>query len=597
MAYEPNNEASAVAEYQKWCTKLVEHDWPFCFGVPKEQQQPKVLEQGEQFKVVEEQKLDEHQKSIKEQQKSMEDQEDTNSTGHYHTPISHPEDFELDQHQKLDTITEEDRKMDYMDTMSEDTEKLASSDTFMDAMNDFPEEEEDLVEQDVNTMTIQLNTHVVIDQLNSPSSSSSTTTTTPPPPPSSLSQQQQQASTSSSSPAPTTPKTSSKKKESIPSEPFIPLDQLDLSNIPQSWHDIVYVAPSLIPGGGNGLFAKRNLPYNTPIGFYFGVPMTEDEFDSTKDRVGRASEYSIMYRRTVLDATDASGQPITDPTSTRYCPFHFMNETNSQKTASVAFVEGAIVNQIICWTKKDIPQDEELLVWYGKDVHRYWTEEEEEANKLQEQQEKLSYRKVKNKKQSSERALLLEQKKQQKELEKVQRVQREELKKIQRAQEKKQKKKQAEEEQLAKAFKEREEQRLELEAVEAERRANEVGQMFGEQIMTLDQLHVTKEEEANVSRRMLTQQEQNELNSKFVFKEYHPRTNKKRRTSSSLSVKTVKAETVVAVNSSSKKEKEEMVVPGTSVMDLSHLMDMDQEQPTADHVLSINEILTASTDQ
>lgn len=170
-------------------------------------------------------------------------------------------------------------------------------------------------------------------------------------------------------------------------EPLITLDQLDLTNIPQSWHDIVQVKPSLIPFGGNGLFAKRKLPYNTPIGFYFGVPMTEDEFDSLKDRVGRSSEYSIMYRRTVLDATDDQGQPVTDASSPRYCPFHFMNETSSQRTASIAFVEGAVVNQIICWTKKEIEKDEELLVWYGKDVHRYWTKEEEEAQKQQQQQQ------------------------------------------------------------------------------------------------------------------------------------------------------------------------------------------------------------------
>lgn len=171
-------------------------------------------------------------------------------------------------------------------------------------------------------------------------------------------------------------------------EPLLTLDQLDLTNIPESWHDIVEVKPSLIPFGGNGLFAKRKLPYNTPIGFYFGVPMTEDEFDSLKDRVGRSSEYSIMYRRTVLDATDDSGQPITDPNNPRYCPFHFMNETSSQKTASIAFVEGAIVNQIICWTKKEIEKGEELLVWYGKDVHRHWTQEEEEEEQEKKQKEK-----------------------------------------------------------------------------------------------------------------------------------------------------------------------------------------------------------------
>jgi hypothetical protein len=161
-------------------------------------------------------------------------------------------------------------------------------------------------------------------------------------------------------------------------EPLYALDQLDLSNIPRSWRDIVTIAPSKIPNAGNGLFATRTLPYNTPIGFYFGVPMTEDEFDSLKDRVGRSSEYSIMYRHTVLDATDDQGEPITDPTSPRFCPFHFMNETSEQAEASVAFVEGYVVNQVICWTRKEIQPGQELLAWYGADVNRYWQQKRRE---------------------------------------------------------------------------------------------------------------------------------------------------------------------------------------------------------------------------
>jgi hypothetical protein len=157
------------------------------------------------------------------------------------------------------------------------------------------------------------------------------------------------------------------------------LDQLDLTHVPTCMDDIVYVASSAIANAGSGLFAKRHIPYNMPIGFYFGVPMTEDEYDSTKDRVGRASEYSIMYRKTVLDATDATGHPITDPASEFYCPFHFMNEAN-EKNANVLFVEGSVVNQVICWTKKDIQPDEELFVWYGKDVNRYWDQSMKDAS-------------------------------------------------------------------------------------------------------------------------------------------------------------------------------------------------------------------------
>jgi SET domain-containing protein len=30
------------------------------------------------------------------------------------------------------------------------------------------------------------------------------------------------------------------------------------------------------------------------------------------------------------------------------------------------------VNQVICWTKRDIKKGEELFVWYGRDVDRHW---------------------------------------------------------------------------------------------------------------------------------------------------------------------------------------------------------------------------------
>ncbi|KAJ2481561.1 hypothetical protein IWW56_001680 [Coemansia sp. RSA 2131] len=154
-----------------------------------------------------------------------------------------------------------------------------------------------------------------------------------------------------------------------------PLPNID---IPKSWHDVVEVRESTIPNAGNGLFAKRDLPAGIPLGFYFGVPMTEDEFDSLKESVGLASHYSIMYRKTVLDATDDAGMPYTDPDGPLYCPFHFMNEARVDNAGSAArcnitFLEGVKVNQIICLTARAIEQGEELFVSYGDEVDRsHW---------------------------------------------------------------------------------------------------------------------------------------------------------------------------------------------------------------------------------
>lgn len=266
LAYEPGNFQGAVEEYRKWERKLVDHDWPFCFGVLKKKPE-------------------------------NEDQD-----GMKAPPVN----------------------------------GLSQSICIKD----------DAMDTDPST---------------TPSSSSSS--------------HHDPVPTAAAATAPGSSLTAtSQDGQDKPAEPVVPevkLEDLDLSNVPKTWRDILRVGDSTIPNAGKGLFATRKLPHNTPIGFYFGVPMTEDEYDSLKDRVGRASEYSIMYRRTVLDATDSQGQPFTDPDGEMYCPFHFMNES-TEKQSNILFIEGAVVNQVICWTKRDIEPGEELFVWYGSDVERHW---------------------------------------------------------------------------------------------------------------------------------------------------------------------------------------------------------------------------------
>jgi hypothetical protein len=150
---------------------------------------------------------------------------------------------------------------------------------------------------------------------------------------------------------------------------MIRVEDLDISNVPRSINDIVEVRQSTIPNAGMGLYAKRDLPPHIPLGFYFGVPMTEDEFDSLKDHLGMASHYSIMYRKTVLDATDDRGMPYNDPNGPIWCPFHFMNE-KPEPMRNVEFLNGAVVNQVIVFTTREIKEGEELFVFYGKEVDR-----------------------------------------------------------------------------------------------------------------------------------------------------------------------------------------------------------------------------------
>ncbi len=72
----------------------------------------------------------------------------------------------------------------------------------------------------------------------------------------------------------------------------------------------------------------------------------------------------------VLDATDEQGQPFTHHPRL-FCPFHFMNEDKARR--NVAFVEGHVVNQVLCMTTRTIRAGQELFVDYGKDVDRdHW---------------------------------------------------------------------------------------------------------------------------------------------------------------------------------------------------------------------------------
>lgn len=135
---------------------------------------------------------------------------------------------------------------------------------------------------------------------------------------------------------------------------------------PKSWQEIISLRKS--HQHQYGLFANRNLPKNMPLGFYFGVPMTEDEFDSMKDGIGQANKYSYMYKRkTVIDPTDKYGNLYTFQ-GNPLCPFHYIKGTPIFEKANVSFHEGNELNQIICWTKKEIPAGDELFIYSPDEI-------------------------------------------------------------------------------------------------------------------------------------------------------------------------------------------------------------------------------------
>lgn len=145
------------------------------------------------------------------------------------------------------------------------------------------------------------------------------------------------------------------------------------NNVPQKWQDIIALKKSTASSNDHyyfynnnnyyGLVATRFLPKDTPLGYYFGVPMTQDEFDSMKDGIGQASDYCYMYQQTVIDPTDKNGR-IYYYEGAPLCPFHYIKETTLLEKVNVAFYEGELENQIVCCTKQDILPGQELFSYY-----------------------------------------------------------------------------------------------------------------------------------------------------------------------------------------------------------------------------------------
>jgi len=356
--------------------KLIKLDWPLCFGVPKEGAVPiHILEKEEQAqksleqirKESEETGSGPSQAKLKEESPLGEQQGTTSATDHLPN-----DDTRIDP----TTLSSESKKRSPDPIESEVSDRNSKK---VRAEQDLPFEHKeprssssgspDLKQDQDSKVTERL------EQLDLEASHASTPTLQPSTPealitPINGKSTEVPAPSTSSATANVTTGDSTKVDE-------YRLEDLDLSSVPTSLSDVVRVDVSTVPNSGNGLFAKIDLPASTPLGFYFGVPMTENEFDSIKDGVGVASHYSIMYRRTVLDATDEKGMPYSDPNGRLYCPFHFMNE---DPNGNITFITGAVVNQVICTTNRDIKAGEELFVFYGKEVDRFWQEEGENAS-------------------------------------------------------------------------------------------------------------------------------------------------------------------------------------------------------------------------
>ncbi|KAF9926380.1 hypothetical protein FBU30_004012 [Linnemannia zychae] len=355
LAYQPGDFDTAVKEYDSWMEKLIKHDWPLCFGVPKEGAVPiDVLELQERARLI-----------AQEQEMAGHISTDNVSTSLSGSCAENPKSINIS---TTDLASLESKKRSPESSAQDEEEdsrnvkKIKSeldSDTALSATIETTLPREDQGQDQDSKMADKL------EQLEL-----RTTPSLPSTPASIIGQDPETAPSTPTTTKSTANGGSSSKVDSQRVDEYR-LEDLDLSNVPTSLKDVVRVDVSTIPNSGNGLFAKIDLPASTPLGFYFGVPMTENEFDSLKDGVGVASHYSIMYRRTVLDATDEKGMPYSDPNGRLYCPFHFMNE---DPNGNISFITGSVVNQVICTTNRDVKAGEELFVFYGKEVDRFWAQ-------------------------------------------------------------------------------------------------------------------------------------------------------------------------------------------------------------------------------
>ncbi|KAG0241537.1 hypothetical protein BGX31_001059 [Mortierella sp. GBA43] len=390
LAYAPGDFETAVKEYDKWMEKLVKHDWPLCFGVPKEGAVPiHLLEQHEQARrALEQEALGTSSDPSTLVTDTTSDSLTTTSTTsssvtsgtlapEQNAALSngdHPSESKKRSPDPTDNGSGSDIRSVKKVKAELDSADLSEVDIgqpslIQDQGQDHARDRERDCDGDHESKVTDKMKQLELKSGRSATSSPSST-------PAVLTLHEPESTGSTLTVATSSSKLMTGSLVKVPgSHPEVQrvdeyrLQDLDLSNVPANISEVVRVDASTIPDSGNGLFAKIDIPASTPLGFYFGVPMTEYEFDSLKDGVGLASHYSIMYRRTVLDATDENGMPYNDPDGRLYCPFHFMNEAPN---GNITFITGSVVNQVICQTNKDIKAGEELFVFYGKEVDRFW---------------------------------------------------------------------------------------------------------------------------------------------------------------------------------------------------------------------------------
>jgi len=143
-------------------------------------------------------------------------------------------------------------------------------------------------------------------------------------------------------------------------------------------HSMVYLAPSLIPGADEGLFARKDYPTNTLVSFYHGLNVPYDIEDFTNELYAFDEDAKVMknvYKIKIdSNTTYYIDLPLEVGRDTTLYQASLGHKVNHSFIANCRYRQmqhprwGEIVG---IFTTKHVRQQEEFLCNYGYDIDKH----------------------------------------------------------------------------------------------------------------------------------------------------------------------------------------------------------------------------------
>ena len=123
--------------------------------------------------------------------------------------------------------------------------------------------------------------------------------------------------------------------------------------------ELIEMKESSVPGAGTGVFAKKDIPLNTDLGFYRGQHLTTPEFEKKFADAGLGA-----YVLTLNEESDPNKKFYVDGLKKGNWTSRINSPKGTSNKANIVFyTDGRVV------AKRNIKAGEELFVGYGP---KYW---------------------------------------------------------------------------------------------------------------------------------------------------------------------------------------------------------------------------------